>query len=208
MYFPLSCTIVPPKPTHLQTPVTELCKPLGRSSPFISKMEEGGGGGGGGGGKGRVSDLISRFEENRYTCKGQPIGGQQAFLLGGSASWSFFLLLESYRWWAIRKCWRKRQADFEAVAFQSDWLASLNRNPVSPTHIIRGQNQSLFFLIHFFLVNCIQCKPLLLLPCVRDELSNNQFLKVFEATFTRERNKIFFYLRLEKKIESTPYQIK
>ncbi|KAK3569793.1 hypothetical protein QTP86_004598 [Hemibagrus guttatus] len=55
---------VPPKPTHLQTPVTELCKPLGRSSPFNSKMEEGGGGGGG---KGRVSDLISRFEENRHT---------------------------------------------------------------------------------------------------------------------------------------------
>ncbi|XP_053478781.1 FYVE, RhoGEF and PH domain-containing protein 4a isoform X2 [Ictalurus furcatus] len=51
---------VPPKPAHLQTPVTELCKPLGRSSPFSSKMEEGGG-------KGRVSDLISRFEENRNT---------------------------------------------------------------------------------------------------------------------------------------------
>ncbi|MCJ8733196.1 hypothetical protein PDJAM_G00220380 [Pangasius djambal] len=56
---------VPPKPAHLQTPVTELCKPLGRSSPFSSKMEEGGGGGGGG--KGRVSDLISRFEENSHT---------------------------------------------------------------------------------------------------------------------------------------------
>lgn len=60
-----SCNIVPPKPAHLQTPVIELCRPLGRSSPFNSKMEEGGGGGG----KGRVSDLISRFEENRYTCK-------------------------------------------------------------------------------------------------------------------------------------------
>ncbi|KAM9480861.1 FYVE, RhoGEF and PH domain-containing protein 4a isoform 2-T2 [Clarias gariepinus] len=65
---------VPPKPVHLQAPVTELCKPLGRSSPFSSKMEEEGGGGGvggvggggGGGGKGRVSDLISRFEENRH----------------------------------------------------------------------------------------------------------------------------------------------
>ncbi|XP_060734089.1 FYVE, RhoGEF and PH domain-containing protein 4a isoform X2 [Tachysurus vachellii] len=54
---------VPPKPAHLQTPVIKLCKPLGRSSPFNSKMEEGGGGGG----KGRVSDLISRFEENRHT---------------------------------------------------------------------------------------------------------------------------------------------
>lgn len=79
-----SCTIVPPKPSHLQTPVTELCKPLGRSSPFFSKMEEGGGGGAGGGGKGRVSDLISRFEENRYTLKGQPIEGKQSFLLGGN----------------------------------------------------------------------------------------------------------------------------
>ncbi|XP_046720288.1 FYVE, RhoGEF and PH domain-containing protein 4a isoform X2 [Silurus meridionalis] len=54
---------VPPKPSHLQTPVIELCKPLGRSSPFSSKMEEGGGGGG----KGRVSNLISRFEENSHT---------------------------------------------------------------------------------------------------------------------------------------------
>ncbi|XP_037395611.1 FYVE, RhoGEF and PH domain-containing protein 4a isoform X5 [Pygocentrus nattereri] len=55
---------VPPKPVHLQTPVTELCKPLGRAPPFSSRMEEGGEGGGG---KGRVSDLISRFEENSHT---------------------------------------------------------------------------------------------------------------------------------------------
>ncbi|KAL6478936.1 hypothetical protein MHYP_G00123690 [Metynnis hypsauchen] len=55
---------VPPKPEHLQGPVTELCKPLGRAPPFRSRMEEGGEGGGG---KGRVSDLISRFEENSHT---------------------------------------------------------------------------------------------------------------------------------------------
>ncbi|XP_066540335.1 FYVE, RhoGEF and PH domain-containing protein 4a isoform X2 [Hoplias malabaricus] len=51
---------VPPKPVHLQSPVTELCTPLGRASPFSTRMEDGGG-------KGRVSDLISRFEENRHT---------------------------------------------------------------------------------------------------------------------------------------------
>ncbi|XP_060779665.1 FYVE, RhoGEF and PH domain-containing protein 4a isoform X2 [Neoarius graeffei] len=55
---------VPPKPAHLQRPVTELYKPLSRSSPFSSRMEERGEGGGG---KGRVSDLISRFEENSHT---------------------------------------------------------------------------------------------------------------------------------------------
>ncbi|XP_072552009.1 FYVE, RhoGEF and PH domain-containing protein 4a isoform X2 [Salminus brasiliensis] len=59
---------VPPKPVHLQSPVTELCKPLGKAAPFSSRMEEGGGGGGG---KGRVSDLISRFEENRR--EGSPL---------------------------------------------------------------------------------------------------------------------------------------
>lgn len=58
---------VPPKPLHLQSPVTELCKPLGRAPPFSSRMEEGGGGGG----KGRVSDLISRFEDNRK--EGSPL---------------------------------------------------------------------------------------------------------------------------------------
>ncbi|XP_018558968.1 FYVE, RhoGEF and PH domain-containing protein 4a isoform X2 [Lates calcarifer] len=71
---------VPPKPLHLQSPVTELSSPLGRiQRPQLRPgMEEGGGGGGGGGGVGRgavnrerprekhskVSDLISRFEEN------------------------------------------------------------------------------------------------------------------------------------------------
>lgn len=63
-----SCTLVPPKPANLQGPVTEPCQPLARSSTFSSTMEEGSGGEGGGGeGKGRVSNLINRFEENRYT---------------------------------------------------------------------------------------------------------------------------------------------
>ncbi|XP_029952054.1 FYVE, RhoGEF and PH domain-containing protein 4-like isoform X2 [Salarias fasciatus] len=72
---------VPPKPLHLLSPVTEVQTPLSRfhkpSLGFI--MEEGGGGGGGGRGGGggaavnrdrvkekhsKVSDLISRFEEN------------------------------------------------------------------------------------------------------------------------------------------------
>ncbi|XP_033491148.2 FYVE, RhoGEF and PH domain-containing protein 4a isoform X3 [Epinephelus lanceolatus] len=72
---------VPPKPPHLQSPVTELTSPLGRlqKPPLKQGMEEGEGGGGGGGragGRGamnrekvrekhsKVSDLISRFEEN------------------------------------------------------------------------------------------------------------------------------------------------
>uniref|UniRef100_A0A8D3E756 FYVE, RhoGEF and PH domain containing 4a n=1 Tax=Scophthalmus maximus TaxID=52904 RepID=A0A8D3E756_SCOMX len=75
---------VPPKPPHLQSPVTDLSSPLGRNKkPSLRRgMEEGvGGGGGGGGGGGRtsvsrerarekhskVSDLISRFEENSHT---------------------------------------------------------------------------------------------------------------------------------------------
>ncbi|KAK2841976.1 hypothetical protein Q5P01_012176 [Channa striata] len=75
---------VPPKPLHLQSPVTELSSPLGRIQrpPLLLGMEEEGGGGGGGGegrGKGavnrerqrekhsKVSDLISRFEENSNT---------------------------------------------------------------------------------------------------------------------------------------------
>ncbi|XP_022605658.1 FYVE, RhoGEF and PH domain-containing protein 4 isoform X2 [Seriola dumerili] len=73
---------VPPKPLHLQSPVTELSSPLGRSQkPSLrpGMEEEGGGGGGGGGGRGavnrerardkhsKVSDLISRFEENSST---------------------------------------------------------------------------------------------------------------------------------------------
>ncbi|XP_030221651.1 FYVE, RhoGEF and PH domain-containing protein 4a isoform X2 [Gadus morhua] len=73
---------VPPKPAHLQSPVTESPSPLGRlGAPLhTARMEEraGGGGGRGGGGGGGVSqsrdrtkdkpskvlDLISRFEEN------------------------------------------------------------------------------------------------------------------------------------------------
>ncbi|XP_029008723.1 FYVE, RhoGEF and PH domain-containing protein 4a isoform X4 [Betta splendens] len=78
---------VPPKPPHLQSPVTELPPPLGhlQKPPPASSMEEGGGGrgggtgGGGGAGKGavnrerlrekqsKVSDLISRFEGNSNT---------------------------------------------------------------------------------------------------------------------------------------------
>uniref|UniRef100_UPI0037E9C848 FYVE, RhoGEF and PH domain-containing protein 4a n=1 Tax=Semicossyphus pulcher TaxID=241346 RepID=UPI0037E9C848 len=77
---PQSKPQVPPKPPHLQSPVTELYSPLGRiqKPPFRQIMEEGGGGGGGGGRgavnreRGRdkhskVSDLISRFEENSNT---------------------------------------------------------------------------------------------------------------------------------------------
>ncbi|XP_028813380.1 FYVE, RhoGEF and PH domain-containing protein 4-like isoform X1 [Denticeps clupeoides] len=64
---------VPPKPPHLQSPVTTLTNPLGKTPPIRKKMEEGEGGGGGaravggageGPGKGRVLNLISRFEEN------------------------------------------------------------------------------------------------------------------------------------------------
>ncbi|CAK6960158.1 FYVE%2C RhoGEF and PH domain-containing protein 4a isoform X1 [Scomber scombrus] len=73
---------VPPKPAHLQSPVTELSSPLSRfqKPPLRLGMEEGGGGGGGGGGgrgamnrerarekNSKVSDLISRFEENSNT---------------------------------------------------------------------------------------------------------------------------------------------
>ncbi|XP_041651324.1 FYVE, RhoGEF and PH domain-containing protein 4a isoform X3 [Cheilinus undulatus] len=72
---------VPPKPPHLQSPVTEPTSPWGRSQKplFRPGMEEGGGHGGGGGGRGaatrerarekhsKVSDLISRFEENSNT---------------------------------------------------------------------------------------------------------------------------------------------
>lgn len=79
--FQLVLSLVPPKPPHLQSPVTPLSSPLGRiqKPPLGPGMEEGGGGGRGGGGGGRgavnrekarekhskVSDLISRFEENR-----------------------------------------------------------------------------------------------------------------------------------------------
>ncbi|XP_068168788.1 FYVE, RhoGEF and PH domain-containing protein 4a isoform X3 [Antennarius striatus] len=78
----LSKPEVPPKPPHLQSPVTELSSPLGQiqRSPFRSSMEgKGGGGGGRGAGRGavtrekvrekssKVSDLISRFEGNSNT---------------------------------------------------------------------------------------------------------------------------------------------
>nr|XP_040018157.1 FYVE, RhoGEF and PH domain-containing protein 4-like isoform X5 [Gasterosteus aculeatus aculeatus] len=73
----LSKPKVPPKPLHLQSPVTEVKSPLGhlQRAPLKAGMEEGGGGGGGGG-RGavnrekvrekhsKVSDLINRFEEN------------------------------------------------------------------------------------------------------------------------------------------------
>ncbi|XP_041795320.1 FYVE, RhoGEF and PH domain-containing protein 4a isoform X1 [Chelmon rostratus] len=77
----LSKPQVPPKPLHLQSPVTGLSSPLGsiQKPPLRLGMEEGGGGGGGGGGReavnrekarvthSKVSDLISRFEENSST---------------------------------------------------------------------------------------------------------------------------------------------
>ncbi|XP_058606713.1 FYVE, RhoGEF and PH domain-containing protein 4a isoform X2 [Onychostoma macrolepis] len=57
---------VPPKPAHLQSPVTEVSFPLAAgTSPIGPNME--GGGVGGAIGKGLVSNLISRFEENRHT---------------------------------------------------------------------------------------------------------------------------------------------
>lgn len=72
---------VPPKPTHLQSPVTVPSSLLSRvQKPTLGQgMEEGGGRARGGGGEGRgggrgfvtrekqskVLDLISRFEENR-----------------------------------------------------------------------------------------------------------------------------------------------
>ncbi|XP_077423351.1 FYVE, RhoGEF and PH domain-containing protein 4-like isoform X2 [Vanacampus margaritifer] len=69
---------VPPKPAHLQSPVTELSSPLAHNQKphFRPGMEEGGGGGGGRGATNRervrikhskVSDLISQFEENSNT---------------------------------------------------------------------------------------------------------------------------------------------
>ncbi|XP_068615873.1 FYVE, RhoGEF and PH domain-containing protein 4-like, partial [Brachionichthys hirsutus] len=71
----LSKPEVPPKPPHLQSPVTELSSPLSQvqRSPSRSSMEERGGGRGGGRGVGtrekssKVSDLISRFEGNSNT---------------------------------------------------------------------------------------------------------------------------------------------
>nr|XP_057942823.1 FYVE, RhoGEF and PH domain-containing protein 4a isoform X2 [Doryrhamphus excisus] len=67
---------VPPKPAHLQSPVTELSSPLAHihKPQFRPGMEEGGGGGRGAANRERVrvkhskvSDLISRFEENSNT---------------------------------------------------------------------------------------------------------------------------------------------
>ncbi|KAL1257029.1 hypothetical protein QQF64_012574 [Cirrhinus molitorella] len=57
---------VPPKPAHLQSPVTEVSVPLtAGTSPINPNME--GGGVGGAIGKGLVSNLISRFEESSHT---------------------------------------------------------------------------------------------------------------------------------------------
>ncbi|XP_073785243.1 FYVE, RhoGEF and PH domain-containing protein 4a isoform X3 [Danio rerio] len=57
---------VPPKPPHLQTPVTDVSFPLATGSLTVKpSMQEGGLDGAIG--KGRVSNLISRFEENRHT---------------------------------------------------------------------------------------------------------------------------------------------
>ncbi|KAK9958793.1 hypothetical protein ABG768_010894 [Culter alburnus] len=57
---------VPPKPAHLQSPVTEVSFPQVAGTLSINPSMEGGGVGGAVG-KGRVSNLISRFEENRHT---------------------------------------------------------------------------------------------------------------------------------------------
>ncbi|XP_051512729.1 FYVE, RhoGEF and PH domain-containing protein 4-like isoform X4 [Myxocyprinus asiaticus] len=56
---------VPPKPAHLQSPVTEVSIPLGTGTSAIKPSMEGGGVEGAKG-KGRVSNLISRFEESRH----------------------------------------------------------------------------------------------------------------------------------------------
>ncbi|XP_074487944.1 FYVE, RhoGEF and PH domain-containing protein 4-like isoform X2 [Sebastes fasciatus] len=71
---------VPPKPLHLQSPVTVITSPLSHiQKPPLKKTGMEGGGGGGGGGRGAVNrekvrekhskvlDLISRFEENSST---------------------------------------------------------------------------------------------------------------------------------------------
>uniref|UniRef100_A0AAX7VH70 FYVE, RhoGEF and PH domain containing 4a n=1 Tax=Astatotilapia calliptera TaxID=8154 RepID=A0AAX7VH70_ASTCA len=67
---------VPPKPLHLQSPVTDIPSPLGhiQKPPLISRMEDGSGGGKTGAVSrerprekpSKVLDLISRFEENRF----------------------------------------------------------------------------------------------------------------------------------------------
>uniref|UniRef100_A0A8C2GKC1 FYVE, RhoGEF and PH domain containing 4a n=1 Tax=Cyprinus carpio TaxID=7962 RepID=A0A8C2GKC1_CYPCA len=57
---------VPPKPAHLQSPVTEVSfPPAAGTSPISLNMD--GGGVGGAIGKGLVSNLISRFEESSHT---------------------------------------------------------------------------------------------------------------------------------------------
>lgn len=85
---PPPLSLVPPKPLHLQSPVTALSSPFTcvQKPPLGSAMEEGRGGRGGRGGKGvggggagsrekhsKVSDLISRFEENRWVCLQQQL---------------------------------------------------------------------------------------------------------------------------------------
>lgn len=54
---------VPPKPAHLNSPVTEVSLPLGSGNLSVKPSMEGGVEGAIG--KGRVSNLISRFEESR-----------------------------------------------------------------------------------------------------------------------------------------------
>lgn len=54
---------VPPKPAHLNSPVTEVSLPLGSGNLSVKPVMEGGVEGAIG--KGRVFNLISRFEESR-----------------------------------------------------------------------------------------------------------------------------------------------
>lgn len=54
---------VPPKPAHISSPVTEVSLPLGSGNLSVKPSMEGGVEGAMG--KGRVSNLISRFEESR-----------------------------------------------------------------------------------------------------------------------------------------------
>lgn len=56
---------VPPKPAHLNSPVTEVSLPLGSANLSVKPSMEGGVEGAIG--KGRVSNLISRFEDNSHT---------------------------------------------------------------------------------------------------------------------------------------------
>ncbi|KAA0715130.1 FYVE, RhoGEF and PH domain-containing protein 4 [Triplophysa tibetana] len=56
---------VPPKPAHISSPVTEVSLPLGSGNLSVKPSMEGGVEGAMG--KGRVSNLISHFEESRHT---------------------------------------------------------------------------------------------------------------------------------------------